>query len=98
MGYNDRNVSSLGDAIKAMLKSYKLDSKFTEAALINSWEMVVGAMIAKHTVQMRVYRRKLFVELDNAALRNELTYAREKIKTSLNRQAGGNIIDEVIFK
>jgi len=98
MGYNNRNVSSLGDAIRAMLKSYKLDSKFTEAALINSWEKVVGAMIAKHTVQLRVYRRKLYVELDNAALRNELTYAREKIKTALNREAGARIIDEVIFK
>lgn len=98
MGYNNRNVISLGDAIKAYLRSNKMESKFTEAALINSWQQVVGPMIAKHTVQLRVYRRKLYVELDNAALRNELTYAREKIKTALNREAGGSIIDEVIFK
>jgi len=81
-----------------MLKSYKLDSKFTEAALVNSWEKVVGPMIAKHTVQLSVYKRKLYVKMDNAALRNELTYAREKIKTALNRQAGAQIIDELIFK
>jgi predicted nucleic acid-binding Zn ribbon protein len=98
MGYNDRNVIKLGDAIRAYLRSRNMDSKFSEAALINSWEGVVGAMIAKHTVRMRVSQRKLYVEMDNAALRNELSYAREKIKTALNRQAGAEIIDAVIFK
>lgn len=98
MGHDNRNVSSLGDAIKAMLKRYSLDSKFTEAGLINSWPGVVGKMIANHTVRLRVYKRKLYVEVDSAALRNELSYAREKIKIALNREAGAEIIDEVIFK
>ncbi len=98
MGHHDRNVISLGDAIKAMLNRYKLQSKFTEAGLINSWERVVGEMIAMHTVQLRIYRRKLYAEMDSAALRNELTYAREKIKKALNREAGHEIIDEIIFK
>jgi predicted nucleic acid-binding Zn ribbon protein len=97
MGYNDRNVTSLGEAIRAILKSYKLDSKFTEAGLVNSWEGVVGPMIASHTVQLRVYKKKLYVKVDSAALRNELTYAREKIKNALNRKAGSKIIDEIIF-
>ncbi len=98
MGYNDRNVTKLGDAIRAYLRSRNMDSKYSEASLINSWESVVGPMIAKHTVRMRVSQRKLFVELDNAALRNELNYAREKIKTALNRQAGASIIDTIVFK
>lgn len=98
MGYRDRNVTSLGDAIKAMLQKYKMESKFTEAGLVNSWERVVGPMIAKHTVRLRVHKRVLYVEVDSAALRNELTYAREKIKNALNREAGNRIIDDVVFK
>jgi hypothetical protein len=96
--YKDPNVVSLGDAIRSILNKYRLDQKFNEAGLINSWEKVVGALIARHTVQLRVYRRTLFVEVDSASLRNELTYAREKIKKALNKEAGSVIIDEVVFK
>ena len=96
--YKDPNVVSLGDAIRSILNKYRLDQKFNEAGLINSWEQVVGAMIARHTVQLSVFRRTLFVEVDSASLRNELTYAREKIRTALNKAAGADIIDEVVFK
>jgi predicted nucleic acid-binding Zn ribbon protein len=96
--YKDPNVVSLGDAIRAILNKYRLEQKFNEAGLINSWEHVVGAMIARHTVQLSVFRRTLFVEVDSASLRNELTYAREKIRTALNKAAGSDIIDEVVFK
>lgn len=96
--YKDPNVVSLGDAIRLILNKYRLDQKFNEAGLINSWEQVVGVMIARHTVQLSVFRRTLFVEVDSASLRNELTYAREKIKKALNKVAGADIIDEVVFK
>jgi len=98
MKYRETNLTSLGDAIREMLDRYKLNNKYTEAGLINSWEGVVGSMIAKHTVNLRIYNRRLFVQVDSAALRNELTYAREKIKKALNKEAGRDLIDEIIFK
>ncbi|NCA86694.1 MAG: DUF721 domain-containing protein [Clostridia bacterium] len=96
--YKDPNVVSLGDAIRIVLNEYRLEQKFNEAGLINSWQQVVGTMIARHTVQLRVSRRTLFVKVDSASLRNELTYAREKIKTALNKEAGSDVIDEIVFK
>ena len=96
--YKDPNVQSLGDAIRDILNKFRIDQKFNEAGLINSWEQVVGAMIARHTVKLSIYRRTLFVEVDSASLRNELTYAREKIKTALNKEAGFDVVDEVVLK
>jgi predicted nucleic acid-binding Zn ribbon protein len=55
-------------------------------------------MIAKHTKSLRIVKRVLYVEVDSAALRNELTYLREKIKKKLNKKAGDNLIDEVIIR
>lgn len=98
MGYNDRNIVSLGDAIKAFLKKHRLERGLTEAGLIQSWERVVGPMIARHTTRMNIHKRTLYVQLDSAALRNELTYAREKIRKALNREAGGEVIDEIVFR
>jgi predicted nucleic acid-binding Zn ribbon protein len=98
MGYYDRNVTSLGDAIREFLKRNHLDRGHTEAALISKWEKVVGPMIAKHTTRMNIHKRTLYVHLDSAALRNELTYAREKICKALNREAGEKVIDEIVFR
>ncbi len=98
MSFKKSNEQTLGDAIRHFLKAYRMEGKVSEASLINSWEKIVGSMIAKHTVRMHIKNRKLFVEVDSAALRNELTYAREKIKKALNKEAGADLIDEVIFK
>lgn len=92
------NELTLGDAIKAMIKNYRLQDKLTEVSLINSWECVVGKMIANHTQKIYVKNRSLFIKLDSAALTNELKYSKEKIVKGLNKEVGENLIDELIFR
>jgi len=75
-----------------------MDGKLKEARLIDSWKDVVGEMIARHTVHLRIWKKVLYVEVDSAALRNELTYARDKIKKALNRKAKENLIEEIVFR
>ncbi len=97
MRYDD-NVMSLGQAIRAILKNHNLERGYSEAGLIKSWERIVGSMIAKHTTSVKIYKRVLYVQVDSAALRNELGYAREKIRIALNKEAGKELIDEIVFK
>ena len=92
------NESTLRQAIEEMLKTYQLDRKLTETRLINSWEKVVGRMIAKHTSTLYIRNKKLIVKLDSAALKNELSYAKEKIKNALNKEAGQEVITDIVFK
>ena len=100
MTYRKTNEITLGEAIQELISTYNSTGKrkLKEAAMIGSWEKVVGPMIARHTVKMWVSRHKLFVEVDSAAMRQELVYSREKIKKSLNKLAGEDLIDEVVFK
>jgi predicted nucleic acid-binding Zn ribbon protein len=65
--------------------------------VIQSWEKVVGQMVAKNTSQLHIRKRVLFVKVNSAALRNELLFARQKIIQALNREAGGTIIDEIVL-
>jgi len=92
------NEQTLGEAIREMIDAYGMHTRLDEAGIIRSWEKIVGKMIAKHTVSLRIDKRKLFVELDSAALRNELSYAREKIRKMLNKEAGKEVIDEVVIR
>lgn len=92
------NELMLGDAIKAMIKNYRLKDKLTEVGLINSWERIVGKMIANHTLKIYVKNRSLFIKLDSAALTNELKYSKEKIVKALNKEVGENVIDKIVFR
>lgn len=92
------NEHTLKEAIDQLLKAYKLDGKLAERRLIASWEQVMGAMIAKHTKDLYIKHKQLFVTLDSSALRNELSLAKTKIIKMLNDEVGSEVITEVILK
>lgn len=92
------NEQSIREAIDLMLRTYGLDGRMKEIRLIDSWEKVMGKPVAKHTREIFIRERKLFVRLDSAALREELSYGREKILKMLNEEAGEQIIDEVVLQ
>lgn len=96
-GVNNQNDQSLGDAIREFLQTYHLDEKLNETKLIKSWEKTVGIMIAKHTKGLRIRNKVLFVKLDSPALRNELSYSREKLINALNKEAEASVIEDIVF-
>ncbi len=91
------NEILLKDAIEAFLKENNLDTKLNETRLIGAWEEVTGKLIARHTIQMYVKNRVLFVKVDAAALREELTYQKSKLVKKLNKAAGIDAIDDIRF-
>lgn len=87
----------IGEVIKEMIETYRLEGKLNEVRLLHSWEKVVGEMIARHTLDLYIKNRRLFVKVDSPALKNELSYSRTDILDKLNQEAGGKVIEEVIF-
>jgi predicted nucleic acid-binding Zn ribbon protein len=92
------NEHSIKDAIESLLKVYKLNERLSERRLINSWEEVMGKMIANHTKDLYIKHKQLFVTLDSSALRNELLMAKTKIVKMMNEAAGMEVINDVILK
>ena len=87
----------LKDAISTFLKDNNLESKLNETRVIGAWEQVTGKLIARHTNQMQVKHRVLYVKVDSAALREELSYQRSKLLKKLNAAAGIEAIDDIKF-
>ena len=85
----------IGEVIKELLKNYDITSKFNEAHVITSWDKLMGPSVTKYTVKIEVEKRILFVKLSNAALKQELSYARQKIKKMLNDEVGEEILLDV---
>jgi predicted nucleic acid-binding Zn ribbon protein len=91
------NSQSLGDAIREMLREYNLEAKHHEIDAVGLWPEIVGDMINRHTRNIYIKSGKLFVKIDSPALKNELLYARNKIKEAINKRAGKEVISDVIF-
>jgi len=91
------NEILLKDAISAFLKDNNLESKLNETRIISCWEEVVGKLISRHTNQMYIKDRILFVKVDSAALREELSFQRSKLVKKLNHAAAIEAIDDIRF-
>ena len=85
----------IGEVIKELLKNYDITSKFNEAHVITSWDKLMGPSVTKYTIKIEVEKRILFVKLSNAALKQELSYARQKIKKMLNDEVGEEVLLDV---
>tara|TARA_B100001741_G_scaffold275493_1_gene245812 strand:- start:688 stop:978 length:291 start_codon:yes stop_codon:yes gene_type:complete len=83
------------EVIKELLNNYDITSKFNEAHIITSWDKLMGPSVTKYTVKIEVEKRILFVKLSNAALKQELSYARQKIKKMLNDEVGEEVLVDV---
>ena len=92
------NDQLLGDAIREFLHSYNLEDKLNETKVIQSWGKIVGPMVEKHTHGLYIRNRVLFVKVDSAALRQELSFSRSKIVIALNNEAKSNIIEDIVLK
>ncbi|RYD71666.1 MAG: DUF721 domain-containing protein [Sphingobacteriales bacterium] len=88
---------SLKDAIEKLLHTYKLKSKVQEAQLVAAWESIMGKMIERHTRDLYIKNKKLFVKLDSAVVRQELMYARTTVLEKVNQELGARVIEEVVF-
>ena len=90
-------TSSVKDAIEAMLDSYKLRGKFDQNRLINSWESMMGKPISKRTEKIFIKEKVLFVKLNSAPLRQELTIAKSKVLEIIHRQFDKDLVNDVKF-
>lgn len=92
------NEHSLKDLINELLKEYNLSDKVYEMKAKEIWPRVVGKLIMKHTNAIYYRNKKLYVTLDNAALKEEMHYAKENLIKQINKHAGEIIVEEIFFK
>lgn len=92
------NEQSVKEVLSEMLESYRLKSRLDETRVREIWAQVMGQVIAGYTTEIKLRRGKLFVAITSAALRQELSYGRDKIMRNMNEALGEDIIQEVEVK
>jgi hypothetical protein len=92
------NETSLKDAIKAMVKSLNMKQGLYQNQLQKIWLEKMGTTIFNHTKEIKLYRNRLFLTIESAALKQELSFSKEKIIAMLNEELGENYIEDVIIR
>jgi hypothetical protein len=92
------NEQSIKDVISELFSGNHMGGKLKEINIINNWEKLVGNLIAKNTNKIYIYKGKLFLHIDSAPLRTELAYSKAKIIELVNKEAGEELIDDVVVR
>lgn len=92
----DSNEQSVGEAIQHFINAHGLRPKLIEAEIVANWEEIVGQMIAKHTLDLSLNKKKLTLRFDNAALKQEMSYAKSKLIENINNRFGKTIVEDIV--
>jgi len=92
-----KNAVTLKEALQMMVREFKLGNGLHESQIRESWSKVMGTMIARHTSNISLRKGKLYLKIDSAALKHELTYSKDKIKEIFNKELGENVITDVLI-
>jgi hypothetical protein len=92
-----KEEKSIKDLLNSVFKSYNQGYKYEETSVINSWEQIVGSMIAKNTTKIFINKKELYLTLSSPALKNELRYHKLVLIDKINDFAKQKIINDINF-
>lgn len=90
-------AEELKDALSRLLDRYRLSEPLASFDIVDSWEKIMGKVIAKRTTKVFIRNKTLYIYVDSAVLRNEMLYAKETVIRLVNEHAGRPLIHEVII-
>ena len=89
---------SIKDIIQDVLKENNLDKGLKENELIRRWSDITGKMVAHSTKNIYIRDRRLYVTVQSAVIRNELSMIKEGLIRELNAPFEHNLIDDIVIR
>ncbi|MEZ4993653.1 MAG: DUF721 domain-containing protein [Saprospiraceae bacterium] len=93
----NHNEKTLKEALQVMVEHYRLKSRLNQTRIRAHWAEMMGPSIMRYTREIKMGRKKLYIYLDSAPLRQELSMGKEKIRRMLNEKLGEDYIQEVVI-
>ncbi len=91
-----KNSVTIKEALDKMVKDLKLKPGIDETRIREAWVNIMGKVVAKYTTSVTLKKSKLYIKVEVAALKQELSFNRDKIKENVNKELGEEVVTEVI--
>ncbi|MBR9922854.1 MAG: DUF721 domain-containing protein [Bacteroidetes bacterium] len=92
------NDQPLKKILQEWIESRRLENRLNLSRIREVWAQEMGTSINTHTREMKIIRKKLFISIESAPLRQELAMNREKIKDRMNEALGTDYLVEVVVR
>ncbi len=92
------NEVSLKDALKLMVNNMRIKKGLYEHRIAHIWKTKMGNTIARNTSEVKLRGKKLFLTINSAALKQELSYSKPKIIEMINAHLGEDFLEEVVIR
>jgi len=87
----------LGGLVRSLLAKWGIAERVERATVIADWEKLVGKHIARVSRPVRIREDTLFVEVESAAWRMELSLLRPRLMRKLNAGRRTGRIERIVF-
>lgn len=92
------NDNHVGDILKEIIQSNKLQPGMDQVAVRDAWKNLMGNGVNTYTRNIALKGSTLYVELTSAVLREELSFGKNKIIQMLNEELGKEVVKEVVLR
>lgn len=93
-----QSTAPLGDIISQVLRVQNLEAPLLEKRAEEAWSVVAGAAFLKYTTSVYANKGVLYISLSSSVVRNELMMAKKHIIKQINKECGGDVISDIIFR
>jgi predicted nucleic acid-binding Zn ribbon protein len=89
----------LGELVNEFVSKYTDQQSVMRGVVLHKWRDVVGPMIADQCQSIRFdSKNRLVLSVPQSSWRHEISMQRTYIRELLNREAGGDIVSEIIVR
>lgn len=92
------NESSVGDVLKQIIQTNKLQPGIDQIAVKEAWKSLMGNGVNSYTKNIALKGSTLYVELTSSVLREELSYGKDKIIAMINEEFHREVITAVVLR
>ena len=92
------NESSIGDVLKEIIQSNKLQPGIDQVSVKEAWVSLMGNGVNSYTKNVTLKGSTLYVELSSSVLREELSHGKSKIIAMINEELRRDIVKDVILR
>ena len=92
------NQSTVGDVLKQIIDTNKLQPGMDQVSVKDAWKSLMGNGVNTYTRNVVLKGGTLYVELTSAVLREELGYGKDKIIQMINEELGREVVRDVVLR
>lgn len=92
------NQSTIGDVLKEIIQTNKLQPGMDQIDVKEAWKNLMGNGVNHYTKNVVLKGTTLYVELSSAVLREELSHGKSKIIAMINEELRREVVKDVVLR